>query len=98
MMTRILATILLVVVPALAQAHYLWIETGDNGEARIYFGEFNEGKREISGGRLDERDAIEGELVSFSGETEPLRFEKKSDHFQTKPAQQGWLLVEDQTN
>ncbi len=97
MITRILS--LLALTTLTAQAHYLWIEAGDGGNARIYFGEFNEGMREKSGGRLDERDAIEGRLELASGTPQPLTFTKQADHFATtSPKKAGWLLVQDLTS
>ena len=37
-----------------AAPHYLWLERAPAGHARLYFGEVQEGAREVSGGRLDE--------------------------------------------
>lgn len=93
-------TILALCLPPLwAQAHYLWIESPTADEARVYFGEFNEGVREKAGGRLDERDAREGWLIKPDGTREALSFTKKEDHFAVHPpAKNGWLLVQDLTN
>jgi len=51
-MKRILAALLIALLPALAQGHYLWLEK-HGAEPRLYFGEINE-VRERSPGRLDE--------------------------------------------
>jgi hypothetical protein len=42
-LANLLIVFCLLAVPALAKAHYLWIEAETRREARIYFGEFNEG-------------------------------------------------------
>lgn len=97
-MTKHLLTICaLAFWPVLSHAHYLWIESEEGEPARISFGEFNEGVREKAGGRLDERAALEGRAVRDGGAVEPLRFEKKADHFSAKVTGAGWLLVEDLT-
>lgn len=85
----------LCLLPFLAQAHYLWIESADAEGAHIYFGEFNEGVREKAGGRLDERDAIEGWLLTSDNGRQPLTFSKKPDHFSVKAAKAGWVVVQD---
>lgn len=93
----ILLALVLGLCPALASAHYLWIETDENG-ARIYFGEYNEDVREVAGGRLDERDALRGRAIKADGSSGPLSFTKQQDHFTASVEQVRWLLVEDDTN
>lgn len=79
-----------------AQAHYLWIESEVPTEARVYFGEFNEGLREKAGGRLDERDTFQGLLDKQDRPGIPLRWLKKTDHFFARfDKTAGWLLVQD---
>ena len=95
MIKKLTAIFALAFLPLLAQAHYLWIETGNEDSARVYFGEFNEGVREKAGGRLDERDTLEGRMVRAEGASEPLSFTKEPDHFAAKIGGAGWLLVED---
>ena len=51
-MKRLLIALALAGLPALAQAHYLWLEK-HGAQSRLYFGEINE-VRERSPGRLDE--------------------------------------------
>jgi len=98
MKNRLLCAIAFLFLPVCVQAHYLWIESDSGSEARIYFGEYNEGAREKAGGRLDERDHMEGQLVLADGSTSPLQFEKKPDHFLTHTGKPGWLLLTDLTN
>jgi hypothetical protein len=93
---RILAlTLALVCSPALARAHYLWIESESDSEARIYFGEFNEGVRERAGGRLDERERLTGRVVDARG-AHALALQKRTDHFAARLAGgTGWILADD---
>lgn len=89
-----LALAVLISTPA-ARAHYLWIESDTNAEARVYYGEFNEGLRETAGGRLDERGTLQG-WVRTAESRRALELEKKPDHFAaTLKAADGWVLVED---
>lgn len=86
-------------LPAIAQAHYVWIESENTREARIYFGEFNEGVREKAGGRLEERAAIEAWVERADPGSSPLRLTKRSDHFAAALEQgAGWLLARDLTS
>jgi hypothetical protein len=86
-------------LPAIAQAHYVWIESENTREARIYFGEFNEGVREKAGGRLEERAALEAWLERAQPGREPLRLTRRSDHFSAPLARgAGWLLARDLTS
>lgn len=96
-------------LPALARAHYVWIESETTSEARIYFGEYNEGVREKAGGRLDERAALEAWLEPTKpGNAKPgnanpanakLQLAQRSDHF-SAPLDHGsgWLLARDVTS
>ena len=91
--TAILASALLALPAA---AHYLWIESEKPGEARVNYGEFNEGVVEKAGARLDERDGIEGWILTPDAGKSPLKFEKQPDHFATKlPSVSGWVLAQD---
>ncbi|HWL54722.1 MAG TPA: hypothetical protein VNQ90_19935 [Chthoniobacteraceae bacterium] len=98
MKSRLLSAIALLSLSVCVQAHYLWIESDHEGEARIYFGEYNEGVKEKAGGRLDERDRMEGQLVAPDQAASPLRLVKKADHFVARTGKSGWLLVSDVTN
>ena len=98
MLKQICATLLLALVPFMARAHYLWIESDAGAGARVYFGEFNEGVREKAGGRLDERDALEVRILRGDGSMEALPVSKQSDHFAVKSTQSGWLFAQDLTS
>ena len=92
---NLLLTAGLLCLPLAGKAHYLWIESETPTEARVYFGEFVEDVREKAGGRLDEREKLEGKLAVADKAT-ALKFEKKPDHFAVKLEQpSGWLLVQD---
>jgi hypothetical protein len=85
-------------LPAVAQAHYLWIESETPRDARIYFGEYNEGRREKAGGRLDERDALQAWLERSKPGRAPLQLTKRADHFSARLEQgSGWLLARDES-
>lgn len=87
------------ILSTFAQAHYLWIESEASDDARVFFGEFNEGVIEKSGGRLDERNATQGWLLPEGSEKKPLVLEKLADHFVSKIGKSsGWLLVSDSEN
>ena len=98
MLKKVCATLALSVVPFLANAHYLWIESETGAGARVYFGEFNEGVREKAGGRLDERDALEVRLLRPDGSIARLSVTKQSDHFAAKSTQTGWVVAQDLTS
>ncbi|AWJ91971.1 cobalt ABC transporter substrate-binding protein (plasmid) [Azospirillum baldaniorum] len=51
-----------------AQAHQIWIEQPDQGNATIRFGEFGENLREVSPGLLDKFGKPAGTLLSAKGE------------------------------
>ncbi|MEY4545639.1 MAG: hypothetical protein RL685_1834 [Pseudomonadota bacterium] len=86
----------LLCLPAVAQAHYVWIESETNAEARVYFGEFNEGVREKAGGRLDERAALEAWSVRADHAKLALELVKRPDHFALRlDKAAGWVLATD---
>lgn len=86
----------LLCIPFVARGHYLWIESDTPAEARVYFGEIAEGVKEKAGGRLDERDAIQGRIERGERPVDTLSLAKKADHFLI-PSQEGngWLVVQD---
>lgn len=95
---NLLLTAGILCLPLAGKAHYLWIESEKPTEARVYFGEFVEAVREKAGGRLDEREKLEGKLA-LADKSTPLKFDKQPDHFAVKLDQPtGWLLVQDLTD
>ena len=53
--TRLVLFVLAGLFAALpASAHYIWIEQDSAHQARLFFGEYQDGEREKSPGRLDE--------------------------------------------
>jgi uncharacterized GH25 family protein len=99
MKNNIIFFITFLCLPVLSQAHYLWIESDNDTEAKVYFGEFNEGVIEVAGGRLDERDNLKAYIQSAKENMKPLEFVKRDNHFSTalKNAN-GWIYAEDLTN
>jgi hypothetical protein len=90
------ALVCLLGLPAVAQAHYVWIESETNTEARVYFGEFNEGVREKAGGRLDERAALEAWAELPHQGKQVLELLKRPDHFSVRlDKASGWVLAVD---
>jgi hypothetical protein len=83
-------------LPAVARAHYVWIESETNAEARVYFGEFNEGVREKAGGRLDERAALEAWSERVDHSKLRLELVKRADHFSVRlDKAAGWIVATD---
>ncbi|HYG18620.1 MAG TPA: DUF4198 domain-containing protein [Ohtaekwangia sp.] len=103
-MTRLKSVLsfLLVVLAYHASAHYIWIElgsapqTGKSLEVRIYYGEFNEGVREISGGRLEELDGIVAWVIGPDGKQTKLNISIEEKYFKTSfvPDQPGQYLIQ----
>lgn len=96
---KISTVLVSIIFSSLAHAHYLWIESEKPGDARIYFGEYNEGVMEKSGGRLDERDATQVSVIAEGGGKKPLELEKLADHFVAKVSEtSGGLTASDAEN
>ena len=61
-----------------ANGHYLWIELGapaklgKQQEVRIFYGEYNEGVREVRGGRMEELAGISAWVITPGGKQIPL--------------------------
>ncbi len=92
----ILSLLGLLCLPFGARGHYLWIESDTPAEARVFFGEVAEGVKEKAGGRLDERDAIQGRIERSENSSSALTLDKKADHFAiAKQDGNGWLVVQD---
>jgi uncharacterized GH25 family protein len=88
---------LLVLVPAAAPAHQIWIEADKNG-AKLYFGEFAENVRESSPGYLDKFPGPTGAHLSSKGE-EKLSLSKTATAF-VMPARvkKGESVIAEETN
>lgn len=88
MKRTLLLAALLAASPAV-RAHYLWLEAHPAGP-RLYFGEYEDGVRERSGGRLDE---IPGPVArTIDGQDVPLV--RRADYFGADP-QAGGLVAEE---
>lgn len=97
----LLITAFILVISFQTQAHYIWIELGSPAkigqeqEIHIYYGEFNEGVREIKGGRLEELQGIVAWVIAPDGKQTPLTLTTESKFFRTSftPGQQGKYVV-----
>lgn len=71
-------------------AHYIWIEVPNTAEVgseqiiKIYYGEFNEGLREIKGGRLEEVDGIVCWVITPDGKKLDLKVTMQEKYYQVK--------------
>jgi hypothetical protein len=64
-----------------AAAHYIWIEQDEMHHARLYFGEYQEQEREVSGGRLDEIKGPRAWLLDASGKRQEIKVARKENYF-----------------
>jgi uncharacterized GH25 family protein len=91
---RITRKIVLLMVISLAltlsaSAHYIWIELvpvstpGKLQEVKIYYGEYNEGVREVKGGRLEELDGIVAWVIDPDGSKTKLPISIEDKYFKT---------------
>jgi hypothetical protein len=64
-----------------ASAHYIWIEQDGTHQARLFFGEYQDGEREKSPGRLDEIKKPQAWRIDASGKRNPLEVIRRTDHF-----------------
>lgn len=67
--------------------HYLWIEAGpvavkgEKHEVKIFYGEYENSRREEAGKRLEEVNGIQAFVIEPGGKKLPLALEKSSDHY-----------------
>jgi hypothetical protein len=78
MKTFVMAAAFLAAASATAHAHYIWIERTGVDEARAYFGEWEAGRVETSGGALDN---IKTPKAFASDAAKPLALTRQGDHF-----------------
>ena len=70
-----------------AHAHYLWMETPPSKDQKatqkieIYYGEFEESLREVSGGRLDKVEGLHAWWTGTDNQRREITLEKKSNFF-----------------
>jgi len=67
-------------LPLPAGAHYLWLEA-QGAEARLFFGEYEEGLREKSPGSLDKIKNPQAWQVMPDGTRKPLVLSLRADHY-----------------
>src|SRR5690606_26230965 len=96
-----LTAVLVLAVTGRVSAHYLWIElsapakVGQETEVRIYYGEVNEGVREVKGGRLEELQGVVAWLIAPDGSRSALPVTIDSKYFKTtfRPQQEGKYVI-----
>lgn len=79
--TFLISGLLTVLFAKNAFAHALWVEKAKDGSAAVFFGEYGEGLREKSGGRLDEVSHLEAWSIGPDGHKTPLKPGKTEDRF-----------------
>lgn len=87
-----MCTLLALSLPA--QAHYIWLEPVD-GQARLYFGEYGEGVREKTGGRLDTIAMPEAQTNPTNGKRAALAVQRKADYLALQGAGLEPLIAQD---
>lgn len=82
---------LLVVLPA--NAHYIWLEPSAK-QANMYFGEYAEDLREVTGGRLDSIAAPEASLLK-AGKLVPVAYTRQANHLELAVAGNQPVVIQD---
>lgn len=76
-----------------ASAHYIWIERDHTQQAKLFFGEFQEGLREVSGGRPDRIPGPRGWSIDKGGTRAELKVTRQSDHFLLESANETATVI-----
>ncbi|MBX3722465.1 MAG: DUF4198 domain-containing protein [Turneriella sp.] len=71
---------LLALLPATLSAHYIWLEYDEKSEARVYYGEIQDGEREVSPGKLDKIKGLKIFSAGKNGEAKEV-VNKKTPKF-----------------
>lgn len=77
----IILTALLAFMPAALSAHYIWLEYDNGDEARVYFGEIQDGEREVSPGKLDKIKGLKIFTADKGGTAKEVASKKTKTHF-----------------
>jgi uncharacterized GH25 family protein len=94
-LSSIIALGLLALVQSTAsQAHYLWLEQA-NEQVRLYFGEYENGIREKSGGRLDTIAMPEVQTNPANGNRVTVAVKRMDDHLAVNGANLGPLISQE---
>ena len=86
----ILTFTVVLILSSSASAHYLWVEAPSTAESgseqiiKIYYGEYNEGLREVEGGRLEEVDGLVSWVITPDGKKLNLKVTKQEKYYQVK--------------
>jgi uncharacterized GH25 family protein len=93
-----------VLLPAVASAHFIWIETAAEGrqnkkqEIKIFYGEYSDNLREKTDGRFSEVNNFTAWVVSPGGQRTKLECVPQADHYlasfiPTEPGRYGIVVV-----
>ncbi len=75
-----------------AFAHAIWIEKGSEPQLNVFFGEYGDGIREKSGGKLDDVNGLEGWVLDAKGNKQAAQIETGSDRFIIKGDASGAIV------
>ena len=64
-----------------AAAHYIWIERDEMNHARLYFGEYQDQEKEVTGGGLGKIKGPRAWLLDANGKRQELKVIRKENHF-----------------
>ena len=89
-----LTTILLaaLLLPGFLSAHYIWIER-EGVNARVYYGEIQDGEREKSPGKLDKIQGLRVLAVDVNGKSREVKNTKETEFFQAEPGKSEYVLA-----
>lgn len=74
---------------SMAHAHAIWVEKTSDGKPSVCYGEYGEGLREGSGGKLDQIAHLEAWSTDATGARVPLAAVKGEDRFSLESASSG---------
>lgn len=86
----------LLLVSSLAQAHYLWLESGKEN-AKLFYGEVEEGVREKTPGKLDSIRSPQASIVTSGPASWTVSVVRMADHFAiSMPRSAAAMVVKDE--
>lgn len=69
------------IVPPFLSAHYIWLEYDEKDEARVYYGEIQDGEREKSPGKLDKIKGLKIWIADRNAAVKEMRITKTAEFF-----------------
>lgn len=76
-----------------AGAHYIWLEPSAK-QANLYFGEYGEDLREVTGGKLDNISSPEASVVK-AGKLVPVTYTRQANHLELAVAADQPVVIQD---